>query len=228
MQPPSGHAPIDARLGSTVPCMRAGRTLPMFPLGSVLFPHAQLPLHVFEPRYRALAESCLAGDGEFGVVLIERGSEVGGGDTRFSVGTVARIVAAGRLPDGRYLLATEGTRRLRVREWLPDDPYPRAEIELLGEPGAPSDAGAARDDVERLLKRVLAMAAELGDAPQSIDVVLDDDPAHAAFEAAAAAPIGPLDAQRLLELDDPRERLAQLHALLTDCESVFELRLSGA
>src|ERR1700716_2301802 len=74
----------------------------MFPLGNVLFPHAQLSLHVFEPRYRALAEACLAGDGEFGVVLIERGSEVGGGDTRFSIGTVARIVAAGRLPDGRY------------------------------------------------------------------------------------------------------------------------------
>jgi len=121
----------------------------MFPLGNVLFPHAQLPLHVFEPRYRALAETCLAGDGEFGVVLIERGSEVGGGDTRFSIGTVARIVAAGRLPDGRYLLATEGTRRLRVREWLPDDPFPRAEVELLGEPGSSGDAGAARADVEK-------------------------------------------------------------------------------
>src|SRR6266508_2601753 len=131
----------------------------MFPLGNVLFPHAQLPLHVFEPRYRALAETCLAGDGEFGVVLIERGSEVGGGDTRFSVGTVARIVAAGRLPDGRYLLATEGTRRLRVREWLPD---------------APTAPRAAQHDVERLLNRVLAMSAEVGDAPQSIDVVLDD------------------------------------------------------
>jgi uncharacterized protein len=199
----------------------------MFPLGNVLFPHAQLPLHVFEPRYRALVETCLAGDGEFGVVLIERGSEVGGGDTRFSIGTVARIVAAGRLPDGRYLLATEGTRRLRVREWLPDDPFPRAEVELLDEPGSPGDARAARADVERLLKRVLAMSAEVGDAPTSIDVVLDDDPAQAAFEAAAAAPIGPLDAQRLLELDDPRERLAQLRSLLADQAELLELRLSG-
>ena len=199
----------------------------MFPLGNVLFPHAQLPLHVFEARYRALAEACLAGDGEFGVVLIERGSEVGGGDTRFSVGTVARIVAAGRLPDGRYLLATEGTRRLRVREWLPDDPFPRAEVELLGEPGPPSEARATRDDVERLLKRVLAMSAELGEAPQSIDVVLDDDPAQAAFEAAAAAPIGPLDAQRLLETDDPGERLTRLQTLLADQAELLELRLSG-
>ena len=46
----------------------------MFPLGNVLFPHAQLPLHVFEPRYRALAETCLAGDGEFGVVLMVGGN----------------------------------------------------------------------------------------------------------------------------------------------------------
>jgi uncharacterized protein len=200
----------------------------MFPLGSVLFPHAQLPLHVFEPRYRALAETCLAGDGEFGVVLIERGSEVGGGDTRFSVGTVARIVAAGRLPDGRYLLATEGTRRLRVREWLPDDPYPRADVELLGEPGAPADARDARDDVERQLKRVLAMAAELGEAAPVVDLELADDPAQAAFEAAAAAPIGPLDAQRLLELDDPGARLEVLRRLLTDQAELLELRLSGA
>jgi len=116
---------------------------------------------------------------------------------------------------------------LRVREWLPDAPFPRAEVELLDEPGSPGDGGAARDDVERLLKRVLAMSAEVGDAPTSIDVVLDSDPAQAAFEAAAAAPIGPLDAQRLLELDDPGERLAQLHALLADQAELLELRLSG-
>jgi Lon protease-like protein len=200
----------------------------MFPLGSVLFPHAELPLHVFEPRYRALTEACLAGDGEFGVVLIERGSEVGGGDTRFSVGTVARIVAAGRLPDGRYLLATVGTRRLRVREWLPDEPYPRAAVELLGEPAPSADARDVRADVERLLKRVLAMAAELGDAPQAVGVDLDDDPVQAGYEAAAAAPIGPLDAQRLLELDDPGERLDELRGLLADQAELLEARLTGS
>jgi Lon protease-like protein len=208
--------------------MRGARNLPMFPLGSVLFPHAELPLHVFEPRYRALTEACLAGDGEFGVVLIERGSEVGGGDTRFSIGTVARIVAAGRLPDGRYLLATVGTRRLRVRTWLPDDPFPRAEVEILAEPDPPAEARDVRADVERVLKRVLAMAAELGEAPQAVGVELDDDPVQAGFQAAAVAPIGPLDAQRLLELDDPAERLVQLHGLLADQAELLELRLSGS
>src|SRR5207245_749816 len=85
----------------------------MFPLGTVLFPHTQLPIHVFEPRYRKMVEDCLGGEGDFGVVLIERGHEVGGGDTRFPVGTLAHIVQAARIPDGRWMLAAVGTRRRR-------------------------------------------------------------------------------------------------------------------
>src|SRR5436189_1506182 len=85
--------------------------MPMFPLGTVLVPSAGLPLHVFEPRYRALVHDCLAGDGEFGVVLIARGSEVGGQDVRTDVGTVARIVQAQELPDGRWAIAAVGVRR---------------------------------------------------------------------------------------------------------------------
>src|SRR4051794_34073883 len=108
----------------------------MFPLESVLFPYALMPLQVFEPRYREMIELCLRGDGRFGVVLIERGSHVGGGDSRFDFGTVARVVEAARTPDGRYLLATVGAERLRVRKWLPDAPYPRADVDLVAEPAA--------------------------------------------------------------------------------------------
>jgi Lon protease-like protein len=201
----------------------------MFPLGTVLFPHAVFPLRVFEPRYRELTEVCLRGDGRFGVVLIERGSEVGGGDTRFSVGTVARIAEAARTPDGRYLLATVGTDRLRVRKWLVDDPYPRAEIDLVDEPKRVDPrASQQRADVEPLLRRVLALGAELGYRAPPVDAVrLDDDPVRASFEAAALAPIGPLDAQRLLELDDPSERFDELATLLADTEEMFRLRLGG-
>src|SRR5438067_8283912 len=112
----------------------------MFPLGTVLFPYAVLPLHVFEPRYRALTETCLRGDGRFGVVLIERGSEVGGGDARFSVGTCARIVEAAELTDGRWVLMVLGTERLRVERWLADDPYPQAEVDTLDD--VPASAAA--------------------------------------------------------------------------------------
>ena len=80
--------------------------LPMFPLGTVLFPTLVLPLHVFEPRYRVLVERCLGRpEPEFGVVLIERGSEVGGHDVRSSIGTVARIVDSKLFDDGRWALA---------------------------------------------------------------------------------------------------------------------------
>ena len=64
----------------------------MFPLGTVLFPSGVLPLRVFEPRYRDMLEDLLSGNREFGVVLIERGSEVGGGEVRSGIGTMARIL----------------------------------------------------------------------------------------------------------------------------------------
>jgi Lon protease-like protein len=200
----------------------------MFPLGTVLFPSGVLPLHVFEPRYRALVEDCLAADDgpEFGVVLIERGSEVGGGDTRVDVGTLARIVEASRFDDGRYALAAVGTQRLRVVEWQPDDPYPQALVEVLDEPTIEAaDATDARASVEQRLRRVLGLASELGAAVRT-DVELDPDPVRAGFEACALAPLGPFDAQQLLELDDPHARLDRLVLQLDDLAELLQLRLS--
>jgi Lon protease-like protein len=200
----------------------------MFPLGTVLFPHGLVPLHVFEPRYRALVETCLADENEpeFGVVLIERGSEVGGGDTRFDVGTVARIVEASRFDDGRYALVARGVTRCSVREWLPDDPYPQAEVEVIDEITAGPAEAESRRQVEQELRRVLALMSELGAAVPKGDVHLDDDPVRAAFEASALAPIGPLDAQRILEIDDPSIRLVSVVELLADVSALLELRLA--
>jgi len=199
----------------------------MFPLGTVLLPSVFLPLHVFEPRYREMTRVCLAGDHEFGVVLIERGSEVGGGEVREQVGTVARILEAVELPDGRWAIGAVGTRRIRVNEWLADDPYPRAEVELLPDDGSPADAAGDVAELERDLRRVSALAAELGQ-PAAVGITLSDDAAQASFEAAAAAPLGPLDAQRLLELDDTAARLAGLRDLLAEQAELLRHRLSGA
>ena len=101
---------------------------------------------------------------------------------------------------------------------------------MIGEPKRVADdaADAARTTSQRLLGRVLAMSAELGERAAPVDAAqLDADPVRASFEAAAIAPIGPLDAQRLLELDDPRQRFDQLEAMLVDAAEVLELRLAG-
>ncbi|MEZ5142769.1 MAG: LON peptidase substrate-binding domain-containing protein [Acidimicrobiales bacterium] len=150
--------------------------LPMFPLGSVLLPSAVLPLHVFEPRYRRLTEDCLEGVPEFGVVLIERGSEVGGGDQRTMVGTVARIVEAASFDDGRYALGTVGVRRIKVLRWLDDDPYPRAEVEDWADPEPGPGLVGASASVTATLRRVLALSAELGAAAAPATVELSEDP----------------------------------------------------
>ena len=200
----------------------------MFPLGTVLLPFAHLPLHIFEPRYRALVKDCLAGDGEFGVVLIERGQEVGGGDARFGVGTVARIVQTAELPDGRWLLDAVGTERFRVTEWLPDAPYPLAMVEALDEApdSADSEAEERRTKVERLLRQVLALQVELGMPAPSAVRTLDENPAVAAFEAALLSPIGPMDAQKVLEASSTTERLALLETVLQDAKELLERQIA--
>jgi Lon protease-like protein len=197
-------------------------TMPMFPLGTVLFPHALLPLQVFEPRYLLMMRHVLAGDQEFGVVLIERGSEVGGGDTRFDVATVARVVQTAELPDGRVALATVGIRRVRVARWLADDPYPRAEVVPIDDISVGSEAdAAARERVVTLLGQVTDLARRI-DPRISESPALDPDPTRASYEAAAISPIGPLDAQQLLAAGDAGTRLRLLADLLA--ERMVDLR----
>jgi uncharacterized protein len=200
--------------------------LPMFPLGSVLLPSVYLPLHVFEPRYGELVRVCLAGDQEFGVVLIERGSEVGGGETRLRVGTVARIVEAAQLDEGRWALGTVGTRRIRVSAWLPDCPYPLAEVDDWAEPEPPPDLPDRVAAVIRVLRRVLAARAELGDAASPATVELADDPVLASYQITAVGPLGPADRQALLEVATASERIDRLAVLLGEDEVFLARRLA--
>lgn len=199
----------------------------MFPLGSVLLPGMVLPLHVFEPRYRQLVRDCTAGDGEFGVVLIARGSEVGGGDVRTDVGTIARILQADEMPDGRFAVGAVGLRRIRVERWLDDDPYPRAETvdwpEVASDPGTAFDA----DELGDLVRRAAALHAELGEPAAPVDLELSADRVVAGYQAALAVPFGPADRQDVLCAPTVADRFALLHELLTDHVMVLEARLGG-
>lgn len=200
----------------------------MFPLGSVLVPGMVLPLHVFEDRYRALVDRCLEGDREFGVVLIERGSEVGGGEVRSRIGTVAEIARAERFDDGRWAIIAVGTRRFQVADWLDDDPYPRADVVSWPDEPVDDDAALAAAYAEQLglLRRVLALANELG-ADVSPLVEVSDDPVLGSHQLAVLSPLGPLDRQRLLAAPNATARLALAGELLTEEVAVLEAQIAG-
>ena len=199
--------------------------LPMFPLGTVLMPNMVLPLHIFEPRYRTMFRDLMEGDREFGVVQIARGSETGGGDIRQDIGTVARILQAEELEDGRWVAVTVGTRRIRVVEWYPDDPYPQASVEELAEDGIDDGVRATREALVPRVRRLLALRSELGDetVPSTFEVAQDD--AVACWQLLVLTPIGGLDAQRLLGTDGWDERLALFTELLEELEATSALEL---
>jgi Lon protease-like protein len=134
--------------------------LAMFPLNSVLFPYMPLRLRVFEERYLImLAELLRSEDARFGVVLIERGREVGGGEKRFSVGTIAEISQLGA-QEGFVGLVAQGSRRFEVNEWLDDAPHPRAEVSEIAELEWDNGLSQLREETKQLVRRTLAVASE--------------------------------------------------------------------
>src|SRR5688572_26176645 len=133
--------------------------MPMFPLGSVLFPAMPLPLRLFEQRYFTMLQDLLATDPpEFGVVLIERGQEVGGGEHSFSLGTTARIAEVNPA-DGFIGVMAAGQDRIAVVEWLADSPYPIARVRRLPELEWDATCAERRDQTELLVRRTLARAS---------------------------------------------------------------------
>jgi uncharacterized protein len=205
----------------------------MFPLGTVLFPHQSIDLQIFEPRYLTLLADCLEGDRTFGIVLIVRGSEVGGGDVRSDVGTVARIIAMGQLPGDRIGVRVTGESRIRVVRWLADDPYPRGEIVPVADPSPavgeePSDGPRAAElaRAAAAVQRSRWLVSEM-----ETSSTLPRDPTDggtaangrgpgdevAAWRLCAAAPLGPFDRQALLAAPSWAERLDRLARL---CDEV--------
>lgn len=199
--------------------------LAMFPLGTVLLPHMVLPLHVFEPRYRAMMDDILLGDREFGVVLITHGHEVGGDDVRSDVGTVARVMHAEELDDGRWLVVALGVRRLRVDRWLRDDPYPRALVTDLEEQHDDAVVLQRADELAPRLRAILRKQRELGDDPDPPVYEVSPDLDIACWQPAVIAPINPFDAQRVLAIDDCGERLTFLDELLDGIDDALTFRL---
>ena len=199
--------------------------MPMFPLGTVLLPGVVLPLHVFEPRYQQLVRDCLeAEEHEFGVVLIDRGSEVGGGDTRADVGVVATMLQVAALDTGRFAVVTIGTRRIRVTEWLPDQPYPRADVEDW--PDGSVDVSTERlETTASRARRCAGLAVEMGDRSSVPEGELTGEPSADSFALAAISPFGPVDQYAALCAPDPLTRLDVIDRMLDDVEAGLRFRL---
>lgn len=202
---------------------------PMFPLQMVLLPGAPLGLRVFEPRYLTMLEEVLGGDGAFGVVMIERGSEVGGGDVRCDVGTMARVLEAAPIGGGQWGVTAAGAGRFRVRRWLADDPYPRAEVqdwpdEDDAEPSAETLELTA--ELPGLVAAARALMAQAHGLPEPGPVDLGDDPGRAAYGAAAAAPIGPLDRFAVLGAPTAAARTEMVHRLVSEQIELLQGRIA--
>ena len=153
--------------------------LALFPLRTVLCPGVVLPLHIFEPRYRALTERCLSEEAPFGVVLLRSGSEVGGGPVRLaSVGTMAEIRRTSQYADGRFELVTVGTRRFRLdRAFEGREPYLVGDVTPLPEVlGDPDRAARLADRVGRRFLRYLERthAAGGGDVEVEVEIEIDE------------------------------------------------------
>ena len=206
----------------------------MFPLQSALLPDEDLPMQIFEPRYTALVRDCMRDDDpRFGVVLISQGREVGGGDVRCDVGTVARITECVDLAgSGRFMLRCRTCERIRVCDWLPDDPYPRAMVQAWpDEPGEPVTA----DQLEELEDRVMALFERIAAArnvllPDRALVLGSDadtvDPGLRLYALASRVPIGPADRYSVLAAPSAAERLAALGDAVDSVAAVIEFQLS--
>jgi Lon protease-like protein len=190
--------------------------LPLFPLGTVLYPGLLLPLHIFEDRYRALVRDLIDGPEEtrvFGVVAIREGREVGDGGIRslHEIGCLADLRQVEPHADGRFDIVATGVRRFRIDSVdATSKPYLQAEIEFLGEPEgeAATVLAQAVTSLWGAYRQVLT-----GSPPDDLDE-LPDDPGVLSYLVAAATVLDLGDKQKLLEDADTTSRLRRELALL--------------
>lgn len=205
---------------------------PMFPLGSVLLPGELLPLHIFEPRYQEMLAECMAmEDPSFGVVLIARGHEAGGGDVRHDVAVRAHIVEHREIGDGRHLVECVAGERIRVDAWLEDDPYPRADTRPWPDEddAPPSEAtfDQLRGKITDLYRLVSSLAEAEGSHPPT-DPVFSDlpaDPGERLFMLAAQIPMGQSDRQDVLEAPGASARLHAISEAIDNVTDIVRFRL---
>jgi uncharacterized protein len=188
-------------------------TIPIFPLpNAVLFPNVFLPLHIFEPRYRAMVTDALDGDRIIGMVLLQPGHEAQyeGRPPIFPVGCAGVMTHAERLDDGRFNIVLRGMERFRVAGEDGGKPYRIAHVNPLPEPVPDADRPELRRHRHRLEALLAAAMERSGSEPRFPPAVPDEDLVNAL---AQYLELDPLERQALLECE----------GVLTRCRALIEL-----
>ncbi|HEY5879802.1 MAG TPA: LON peptidase substrate-binding domain-containing protein [Nakamurella sp.] len=188
-------------------------TLPLFPLGTVLFPGGRLPLHVFELRYRRLVQDLIRQADEapeFGVVAIRTGREVGahGVQNLYQVGCTAELVGVVPHADGRFDIMTRGVRRFAIRRVHPPvaDRTDQADVEFLPESPSPDDAALVAS-TSRLFHRYRRVMLQAQGRRSDSPFTLPDEPVDCSYLIAEVMALELADRQRLLEAPSVGDRL---------------------
>ena len=203
----------------------------VFPLpNTVFFPETALPLHVFEPRYRAMVRETSTGSGLIAVALLEPGweSDYHGKPAVHEIATVGRIEALVAIPDGRFNIRLDGLQRVRLYGDTGTGPY-----RVMRYRSIPEQPGAAPEELERskvdLLATEMCVAREL--APQTAGkLVVDSSLSFAAVVngACSSLPLDPQIRQKLLEIDTLTDRRRQVASILDRIlEQLLSLRGPG-
>ncbi len=201
--------------------------LPLFPLNTVLFPGATLPLHIFEERYKLLIGHCLERHQPFGVVLIRSGSEVGEAAQPFDVGTTARVVHVQKLPEGRLNVISVGDQRFRILQVLHQDPYLVGEVELLQSEDQDGGLADLASTVAALFAEYYRLYLALSDQ-WARTIGLPQEPAPLSDFVASRLPVNVWAKQRLLETLSVRRRLEREAEFLGEAIRALTPRLAEA
>lgn len=195
--------------------MAVVHSLPLFPLGVVLYPRERLPLHIFEPRYQELVGYCLETKERFGIVLFDDGETA-------RVGCTARIHrVTERYADGRMDIVVQGERRFEIRDIFQERAYLTADVELIQEPASPPE----RDLKERAITQHMKLLELAG---RTVRPSLYQDVAEVSYVMAHNAGLTLKQKQQVLELRTENERIAYLvehfEELLPRVEQVEDVR----
>jgi Lon protease-like protein len=189
---------------------RKRQSMPIFPLGTVLFPDAVLPLRIFEVRYMDMAKECLKDGTAFGVCLIREGQEVGAPAVPEPVGCAARIAECDVEELGILKVKACGLERFRIAaSEVTRQGLIVAEVEPLAAEPLVAEAEGMPECVEFLRKVIPAIGAERFNEPHRFE-----DASWVSFRLAEILPLRVDVKQKLLELTDATLRLAVLHKFM--------------